>query len=164
MNSMNWKGIAEMFGITAIVASLIFVGLQMRQSQEIAIAETFLSILSSEIAINNSVNEHAELWAKANSGAELNEAETVIFANLVASLDSETHRSSAQLLRLGHTGAEELQKADFASFLHQNPAARHEWVSQWEIRKRHRALLHDHISPFPNDVLGNLEKLDEMQH
>ncbi len=37
MPSRNWKDIAELIGIGAIVASLIFVGLQMQQSQEIAI-------------------------------------------------------------------------------------------------------------------------------
>ena len=35
----NWKDIAELVGIAAIVASLVFVGLQMRQSHEIALSE-----------------------------------------------------------------------------------------------------------------------------
>ena len=37
----SWKDIAELVGIAAIVASLIFVGLQMKQSQEIAIAAQY---------------------------------------------------------------------------------------------------------------------------
>ena len=41
MKNTNWKDIAELLGIAAIVASLIFVGLQMRQDQEIAIAAHF---------------------------------------------------------------------------------------------------------------------------
>ena len=41
MKSTNWKDIAELFGIAAIVASLIFVGLQMKQSHEIALAEIY---------------------------------------------------------------------------------------------------------------------------
>lgn len=39
MKSMNWKDIAELVGIAAIVASLVFVGLQMRQDQVIARSE-----------------------------------------------------------------------------------------------------------------------------
>jgi hypothetical protein len=35
----DWKNIAELAGIAAIVASLIFVGLQMKQEQEIAYSE-----------------------------------------------------------------------------------------------------------------------------
>ena len=36
MTTWNWKEIAELTGIAAVVAGLIFVGLQLRQSQEIA--------------------------------------------------------------------------------------------------------------------------------
>jgi len=41
MNKSTWKDTAEIVGIAAIVASLIFVGLQMRQSHEIAIADQY---------------------------------------------------------------------------------------------------------------------------
>ena len=41
MKNTDWKSIAELIGIAAIVASLIFVGLQMRQSQEIAVASQY---------------------------------------------------------------------------------------------------------------------------
>ncbi len=41
MKANNWKDIAELVGIAAIVASLVFVGLQMRQSQDIAIADQY---------------------------------------------------------------------------------------------------------------------------
>ncbi len=41
MNNTNWKDIAELFGIVAIVASLIFVGLQMQQAHKIAIASHY---------------------------------------------------------------------------------------------------------------------------
>ena len=41
MSSRNWKDIAELIGIGAIVASLIFVGLQLQQSQEIAVGTQY---------------------------------------------------------------------------------------------------------------------------
>jgi hypothetical protein len=41
MKSADWKDIAELIGIGAIVASLIFVGMQMKQSQEIAVADQY---------------------------------------------------------------------------------------------------------------------------
>ena len=40
-NQANWKEIAELTGIAAIVASLIFVGMQMKQSHEIALAAQY---------------------------------------------------------------------------------------------------------------------------
>ena len=39
MKSRNWKDTAELFGIAAIVVSLVFVGFQMRQDQVIARSE-----------------------------------------------------------------------------------------------------------------------------
>ena len=41
MKTSGWKEIAELVGIAAIVASLIFVGLQLKQSQEIAVANQY---------------------------------------------------------------------------------------------------------------------------
>ena len=41
MKSMNWKDVVEFVGIAAIVASLLFVGLQLKQSQEIAVAAQY---------------------------------------------------------------------------------------------------------------------------
>ena len=162
MKTMNWKVIVETIGVFAIVASLIFVGLQMRQSQEIAIAETFLSITSGEIDLYEVTNRHAELWEKANGGAELSDAEALIFRNLVTSIDRLAHRSNRQLRRLGHTGASRDQTADLASFLYQNPAARKVWVSLWETRIRHRIAIGAFVSPFPQEVNAHLESLDSM--
>lgn len=41
MAQKNWRDIAELVGIGAIVASLIFVGLQLKQSQDIALAASY---------------------------------------------------------------------------------------------------------------------------
>ena len=39
LKSANWKDIAELVGISAIVASLLFVGLELKQSRDVALAE-----------------------------------------------------------------------------------------------------------------------------
>lgn len=41
MKSADWKDVAEFVGIAAIVASLIFVGIELQQSREIAIADIY---------------------------------------------------------------------------------------------------------------------------
>ena len=119
-----------------------------------------MSILSSEIEVRNAVSEHAILWKKANSDAELDEAEAVIIGNLVSNLDSEANRSMNQLRHLGHTSAARQQVHDFASFLYQNPTARQVWKVQHEIWIKHSALLQDHVSDYPGIILDDLEKLD----
>ena len=51
MKKSNWKDIAEMVGLASIVASLLFVGMQMKQSQQIAIAGQYHS--RAALAIEN---------------------------------------------------------------------------------------------------------------
>lgn len=59
MKLANWKDIAELIGITAIVASLVFVGLQLKQSQEIALSNAYQSRATTviEMVTANAANE-----------------------------------------------------------------------------------------------------------
>ena len=50
MKPTNWKDTAELIGIAAIVASLIFVGLQLKQSHDIAISNQYQARLDSVLA------------------------------------------------------------------------------------------------------------------
>lgn len=45
MKPFPWKTLAEAIGVATIVGSLIFVGLQIRQEQDIALSEINLSLL-----------------------------------------------------------------------------------------------------------------------
>jgi len=61
MKMTDWKDTAELIGIAAIVASLIFVGLQMKQSQEIAAAAQYQERASFalEVYVNQTNNQMA---------------------------------------------------------------------------------------------------------
>ena len=52
MSKTNWKDNAELLGIAAIVASLIFVGLQMKQSHEIALATQYQARAETVMALH----------------------------------------------------------------------------------------------------------------
>ena len=78
MKSVNWRALAEVVGIAAIVASLIFVGLQLRQSQDIALSELGASRHASRIELNNAISDHADIWARGNAGDELDHADSVV--------------------------------------------------------------------------------------
>jgi hypothetical protein len=69
---MDWRSTAELIGLAAIVVSLIFVGLELRQSQKIALAaqyqartesgrEYFYQSLASDYRINDAA-ELVESW------------------------------------------------------------------------------------------------------
>ena len=61
MKSTNWKDIVELIGFAAIVGSLIFVGLQMKQSQEIALSDAYQARSESSIALALAQLESPEL-------------------------------------------------------------------------------------------------------
>lgn len=93
MKSTNWKDIAELVGITAIVASLIFVGLQMKQSQDIAIASTgqartaiaveFITTMTSDLVIRSALTKQRQGDSDSMSPEERVSMANMAYANLL---------------------------------------------------------------------------------
>ena len=54
MNYERWKDIADLIGTVAIVASLIFVGLELKQSRQIAVADVYQQRTAMNIELINS--------------------------------------------------------------------------------------------------------------
>jgi len=83
---MNWKDIVEVVGISAIVASLIFVGLQMKQSQEIALSQAFQlrSDTSIEVLLSTTDNPaYISGTRKGRAGEPLSEDEKGVLRQYV---------------------------------------------------------------------------------
>ena len=162
MKAMNWKSFAELTGITAIVGSLIFVGLQIRQEQVIALSEINFSALSSQIEFDNSINDNIETWVRGNAGEDLDQAEQIIFEGLVENM-AYLHRSQWRQYRAFGADRElRVPVADFALYLYKNPGARITWVEREQQTERDRAILiPGFASNFRKAVLADLKKLDE---
>ena len=73
----------EIVGIFAVVVSLIFVGLQIQQTQNIAIAEMNWNNMISEMESRSAIYEYPDVWAKGNAGETLNSSESVIYTTLI---------------------------------------------------------------------------------
>ncbi len=163
MKSVVWKDVLELTGISAIVASLIFVGLQLKQSQDIALSELGASILASRVETNSSISDHSEVWAKGNSGADLDESETASYWHMLHSVYWRHVIGWDNRLRFGQDFVADLIASDFVIFLHDNPGARQIWVKQTESTTEKRRLLGTGTSLIEFDVLV-FEKLDELNH
>ena len=77
MKSPDWKSTAELIGIAAIVASLIFVGLQLKQSQDIALSQASQARTSTtvDIIVNSAENAHfISSLAKRQGGSSATES------------------------------------------------------------------------------------------
>ena len=127
MKFKEWNEIAELIGIVAIVASLIFVGLQMKQSQDIAIADRFEQRIANLTDMRSTINEHANIWAKGNAGDELDEIDSIIYRSLVNNMQDSHFFSMHAAGYLGNEGGAQANMIGFARFLHDNPGAHRVW-------------------------------------
>ena len=82
MSNNSWKDIAELVGITAIVLSLLFVGFQIRQSQQLAMEEQINNANERQNAIRELIFAYPEIWHKACTGEPLDPVSRVIAAKI----------------------------------------------------------------------------------
>jgi hypothetical protein len=127
MRSSNWKDIAELVGISAIVASLVFVGMQLEQSQRLAWADSVLAMGANGIEERSLQAEHIDIWLKGNAGEELNANDSEIYKILFTNRQSGEFYIWIALERIG-TQYEGVASQVLARFLYRNPGARAEWA------------------------------------
>ena len=159
----RWKTIAEFAGITGIILSLVFVGLQLRHEHRVANAERGMSIAESYYEELDGRIENADVWVKGNAGVdELSPAETVIYDALIRKRFAFAFWSSYGARQLGVTL--DVGIHDFAVFLHENPGARRTWIAWMTTEQDFREkLIGESVgAEYMNIVLADLEKLDQI--
>ena len=164
MESRNWKDIGEFVGMGAIVASLIFVGFQMRQDRDIALAESLMAAEGSITAIDALISDHAVIWLKGQKNEDLTEAESLIMSRLVNTLHKRARYTAAMRRILGTPGTAALR--DLAIELYENPVARRIWEAQTEKEIAYfKTMAPDDVwrHNYRDEVLAELAKLDRVK-
>jgi len=162
----SWKDIAEFVGIAAIVASLIFVGLQMRQSQDIAISDGNLANAANRIERNAFIGANPAIWHSGNAGEELDDIDAVVFKSMVQSMHDAAHFEFLRTRRLGSPEIANFVAAEFAAFLFENTGARNHWFNEVQSSAKWRSQLlpsDGQFSDFDELVNSHLSELDRMQ-
>ena len=119
-----------MLGITAAVASLIFVGLQLKQAQAIAISEMDASLVANMIEENNAVIGNIDIWIRGNSDENLSPAEAEIYSRRVINMNNRFYFIVQQQIHLGLGDDALLDVAEFSGYLYENPSAKRVWRAQ----------------------------------
>jgi len=135
----NWKEITELAGIVAIVVSLVFVGMQLQQTQAVAIAEMDANDLANQIEESNLMIENADVWVRGNADEELTPVESVIYERLIQITNNSFYSVIQQYI--GLVGSEEIRETfivEFAAFLYENPGARRVWRAREERLKHYK--------------------------
>ena len=137
---MNWKTAAEFIGIAAIVASLVFVGIQLRQEQAIAIVDTYGSIVESNEAVLGLIAERPEIWEKGLLGETLTSSEEIIFSGMVRAVFSRHAHMYIRFTRIGPGDPDEIMK-DFAYAIYIFPGLRRQWEADLKFQDNRDAVL-----------------------
>jgi hypothetical protein len=136
MPQRNWKDLAELIGIAAIVASLIFVGMQMRQTHEIALATLYQMRSDATRELRTASLDPSrmhELLLYRSADAELSEGDLRSYGLWLGTLLSH-FENSHYLFSLGFLPAEhwEGNKRQIVAFL-EEPRASSWWNENKEI-------------------------------
>jgi len=161
MKMASWKDTAELIGIAAIVGSLIFVGLQMRQDQAIARAAVWSETEIAARELSEFVNENREVWIRGLEGEELSELEELTFRAIAESIYNRHLALYQRAIELG-TSSPESRIREYTFNLYQYPGLRQDFEQGVEERRLRRAAydLPDRTSGFRWNVMKSLEQLD----
>ena len=155
MNKSNWKDIAELVGIAAIVASLIFVGLQLRQDRQFALAENAADFDDTMIDYASVIRENRDIWIRGLEGTELSTEDQVVFESVAFAVWQKFNGIYRQS-RFLYNSSGVLAARQLAGELHTYPGLRKYVLS----RCRHRESIGQDI-PICDDIRAQLKAFDE---
>ena len=134
----KWKGVAELIGMTAIVASLIFVGLQLRQDKQIAAAQVAVESDSGVYELSQLISENGDIWLRGLKGEQLSESDELVFKILANAVHRRHLGIYARVPRLG-TGTRENRAAIYAYHIYQYPSLRSQFLEQKRLNDMRRS-------------------------
>ena len=123
MRAAEWKDIAELVGILAIVASLIFVGLQMQQTQTLAAGEAYAITGATRVNVDQVLIDNADIWVRGSSGEELDSTESFVFSTQIDAETTWHFTSYMQAIAAGSASEAADLLFQFATLLRRNPGA-----------------------------------------
>jgi hypothetical protein len=163
----KFNEIAELVGIAAIVASLIFVGLEMRQSQKIALAEVEASFVSASVEIESLISSNSKVWTRGIADEELDDSDAAIFESILVALSNRNWSLQHQMRLLDKHENADASVHEFAAYLYRRPGLRRAWAEREATLKTDRELLtpwtDSFTSPYVEMIFADLSILDQKE-
>ena len=162
MKPRDWKRYAELTGIVAIVASLVFVGMQLRQDRQIAEVETLAAEQMADLELVRFLEEKGGIWRKGLADELLSEDEQVSFDLLAYALFRQQSYGIRRRITL-EGAVDERDGQSYAYFIYANPGLRKWFDTLVDVRTlKSRAYdLPEEIRFYPKIVAEHLRILDE---
>jgi hypothetical protein len=152
----HWKDYAELIGIGAIVASLIFVGQQLRLDRQIAMGEAWLHFVEAQLSLSELIGHNSELWIKGLDGEELSQADQLRFDEIVRAVEAGFSSRFARSSMGVRAGPADWEALKFAHEMYVHVGLRESVLRRWSRWQG----LRDGETPFRPAVKQYLEKFD----
>jgi len=168
MNSAKLSDWMQVTGIFAVVASLIFVGLQMRQDRVIATIEAMSSRSDTITEFATLISGNKALWISGLNGDDLSEEDQAAFQAMAEAVES---YFVALYIRLGSIGrsagggaaSRDEPIGNYAFALYTHKGLRRVWITQSDYWRARDAALSDNDGGygFRSSVAAKLAQLDK---
>jgi hypothetical protein len=147
-----------------VIAGIIFLGIEMGQSQRIALSDIYINLAAVQIEADNAIADNADIWSKGNAGEELTSAEFSIFAGQVRNIGDVAYYTIQVDLQMGLNEAASIDVVEFALYLHRNPGAFKVWLDREKELSTYRGLLNSDQTfseDWMNQVLAAIERFED---
>jgi len=161
MKSVNWTDYLEKLGLLALIASIIFVGLQLRQDRHLASAQVIAESDARVSELATLVSENRDVWLKGMKGEDLSEVEDMVF-RAVAEAVYRRHLGMYYRMRLLGTAEPDDMVRRYAFRLYQYPNLRRVFSDQARIGDASRRYFNtaepDGFDEKVSEILTELDK------
>jgi len=154
----------QLVGMAAVVASLVFVGLQIKQSDEIAMVELLDNAAIRNFELNTLRANHADEWHKACLGDELSSSEKVIASSIFFSFVQNNWNAWVRQKITGYGPTQPDYLTDsFAANLHRYPGLRKISLSYIDWRANNSEIDAVYMPIYRNAIRNRLAELELLE-
>jgi hypothetical protein len=161
MKKSDWKDTAELIGITAIVLSLVFVGVQLMLERDVSIVEARSNLTDRVIYLTEVINTEEDVWKRGLDNEELTPVEEMKFLGLYKAVRSHIFTQWVRWSRIGPIDPDYAPQS-LAHALYSHAGLRRIHMSN-AAAIRDRGAAFNRTTPanvFDGQVLDYLEELD----
>jgi hypothetical protein len=165
MRSTDWKTMMELVGVAAIVASLLFVGIQLQQDRELTTVATYGSVTESNNALAELVQNHSDLSVRGLDGKELTDSENAIFFSMIHAVESHYLNFIIRWSAASMGADPEARAQMYASYIYMYPGLRKAIEERDGIYQLRNTAFETFTfgSPLVERALPHLRRLDELR-
>ena len=130
MDSSKLNDWMQVFGIFALVASLVFVGFQIRQDRSIALVESMATRADTVSGLADMIGNNPALWIRGLDDDELSEEEKVTFHAMCEAVESQFVSMFRRYRDIGGGPPSNSPTGRYAFALYTHSGLRRAWNSQ----------------------------------